>query len=130
MRGEFSIPFFGRVDLLRYWVLVRKRWSAWKLWTRDGTPTQRQSTSCSRRSKPQWNRGDVDGLSGRVIGARRNSHFSGGNGVSRGWDGVLARGTRRATESRRDGPVGILGFGVSLLGAGRRARSWPMALEA
>src|SRR6267142_3063339 len=33
-------------------------------------------------------------------------------------------------KSRRDGPVGFLGFGVSLPGAGRGARSWPMALEA
>ena len=43
-----------------------------------------------RAQQAAWNRGDVDAF---LIGYWRSPEltFSGGNGVSRGWDGVLAR---------------------------------------
>jgi beta-aspartyl-peptidase (threonine type) len=42
------------------------------------------------RQQAAWNRGDVDAF---LVGYWRSPEltFSGGNGVSRGWDGVLAR---------------------------------------
>src|SRR6266403_2189163 len=75
-----------------------------------------------------WNRGDVDAF---LVGYWRSPEltFSGSSGVSRGWDGVLARYKKSYPNHAA---MGQLEFsdGVSLPGAGRSARSWPMALEA
>src|SRR6266404_4278728 len=68
-------------------------------------------------------------FSGRILALAGTHFFREQRRISRvGWRAGAVQ--EELPESRRDGPVGILGFGVSLPGAGRGARSWPMALEA
>ena len=64
-----------------------------------------------------WNRGDVDAF---LVGYWHSPEltFSGSNGVSRGWDGVLARYKKNYPGPSRDGTSGLLGTGVSIPRAG------------
>src|SRR5882672_4980255 len=102
--------------------------------------------SSARNSGPgtgrryKGNQRDAQGAAGRVE-PRRLGRLSGrilalaGTHIFRRQRRISWLGKRAGTVqeelpgSRRDGPIEFFGFGVSLPGAGRGARSWPMALE-
>jgi uncharacterized protein (TIGR02246 family) len=67
------------------------------------------------RQQAAWNRGDVDAF---LIGYWRSPEltFSGGSGVSRGWDGVLARYRKNYPDRATMGEVEFTGLELRFLG--------------
>jgi uncharacterized protein (TIGR02246 family) len=68
-----------------------------------------------RRQQAAWNRGDVDAF---LVGYWRSPEltFSGGSGVSRGWDGVLARYKKNYPDRAAMGELEFTGLELRFLG--------------